>query len=85
LQVYDTLEFAPRTPCNIDLLLADSSTKQALDRVDNVMVELYMIFFLVDFVTMGMESHSPCHIIVGRPFLRTAWAIIDAKEWNVRF
>jgi hypothetical protein len=30
--------------CDIDLLLADDSTKHALGRIDNVMIELHMEF-----------------------------------------
>jgi hypothetical protein len=69
----------------IELLLADSSTKHALDRVNNVLVELQMNFMLVDFIIMDMDGkvHSP--IILGRPFLRTIGATIDGKEWNAKF
>jgi hypothetical protein len=32
---------------------------------------------------MGNKTSSP--LILGRPFLRTTWAIIDLKEGNVKF
>ena len=40
----------------LTLLLADDSTKHALGRVDNVMVELHMTFVPVDFIIMDMGS-----------------------------
>jgi hypothetical protein len=54
--------------CDIDLYLADDSTKHALNRIDNVMIELHMTFVPVDFVVMDMRSNSSSHIILGRPF-----------------
>ena len=75
----------PWKKCDIDLLLADTSTKHALGRVNNVMVELHMTFVPVDFIVMDMGSNFSSPIILGRPFLRTTGAIIDSKEGNVKF
>ena len=38
-ELYTMLELPTMEKCNVDLLLADDSTKHALGRVDNVMVE----------------------------------------------
>ena len=84
-ELYTMLELPTMEKCNVDLLLADDSTKHALGRVDNVMVELHMTFVPVDFIIMDMGSKSSNSIILGRPFLRTTCAIIDSKEGNVRF
>jgi hypothetical protein len=70
---------------SIDLLLADDSTKKALGRVNDVMVELHMTYVSVDFIVMDMGSNTSSPIILGRPFLRTIGAIIDSKERNVKF
>jgi hypothetical protein len=69
--------------CDIDLLLADDSTKHALVRVDNVMIELHMNFVPVKFVVMDMRINTSSPIILGRPFLRATCAVIDSKEGNV--
>ena len=71
--------------CDIDLLLADDSTKHALGRVDNVMIKLHMTFVPVDFIVMDTGSKTSSPIILGRPFLRTTGAVIDSKEGNVKF
>ena len=34
---------------------------------------------------MDIECDPSCPIILGRPFLHTVGAIIDVKEWNIRF
>jgi hypothetical protein len=75
--LYETLNIGPMEKCNIDLLLVDSSTKHALGRINNVMVELHMVFVPVDFIIMDMENLLP--------FLRTTSAIIESKEGNVKF
>jgi hypothetical protein len=51
------------------VLFVDSSTKDALSRVNDVVVELHMTFVHVDFPIMDMDGkiHNP--IILGRPYL----------------
>jgi hypothetical protein len=44
-----------------------------------------MSFVHVDFIIMDMEGKNHSPIILGRSFLRTTGAIINAKEGNVRF
>ena len=84
-ELYDLLELKHMKKCNIDLLLADDSTKHALGRVNDIMVELHMTFVPVDFIIMDMGSKAFSPIILGRPFLRTTGAVVDSKEGNVKF
>jgi hypothetical protein len=67
------------------LKLDDFSIANAYGRVNNVPFELHMIFVSVDFIIMDMEGKNHNPIILGRTFLRTTGAIIDAKEGNVKF
>jgi hypothetical protein len=71
--------------CDIDLLLADDSTKHALGRINDIMIELHMTFVPLEFIFMDMRSNTSSPIILGRPFLRTTGAVIDSKEGNVKF
>jgi hypothetical protein len=66
-------------------LLANESTKNALGKVNDIMVELHMTFVHVDFFIIDMGSKTSSTIILGRTFLRTTSAIIDSKEGNVKF
>jgi hypothetical protein len=85
-KLYDLLDLDKKMEkCDIDLLLVDDSTKHALSRVDNVMIELHMTFVPIDFVAMDMRSNTSSLVILGRPFLRTTGAVIDSKEGNVKF
>jgi hypothetical protein len=69
--------------CDIDLLLADDSTKNG--KIYNVMTELHMTFVPIDLIVMDMRRNISIPIILGRPFLKTTGAIIDSKEGNVKF
>jgi hypothetical protein len=71
--------------CDIDLLLAGDSTKHALGRIENIMIELHMTIVPVDFIVMDIGSKNSSIIILGRPFLRTTCGVIDSKEGNIKF
>jgi hypothetical protein len=85
-ELYDLLDLDKKMQiCDIDLLLADDSTKHALGKIDNIMIELHMTFVPIDFIVMDMGSSTSSPIILGRPFFRTTGAVIDSKEGNVKF
>jgi hypothetical protein len=85
-ELYDLLDLGKKLEkCDIDLLLTDDSTKHALGRINDVMIELHMTFVPVDFIIMDMRSNTSSPIILGRPFLRTTGAVIDSKEGNMKF
>jgi hypothetical protein len=70
-ELYDLLDLDKKIEkCDIDLLLADDSTKHALGRIDNFMIELHMTFVPVDFIIMDMRSNTSSPIILGRPFFK---------------
>jgi hypothetical protein len=53
-KLYDLLDLDKKLEkCDIDLLLADDSTKHALGRINDVMIELHMNFVPVDFIVMA--------------------------------
>jgi hypothetical protein len=85
-ELYDLLDLDKKLEkCDIDLLLADDSTKHAFGRINDVMIELHMTFVPIDFIVMDMRNNTSSPIILGRPFLRTTGAVIDSKEGNVKF
>jgi hypothetical protein len=84
-ELYDLLELKTMEKCSIYILLVDHSTKHALGKVNDIMVEQHMTFVHVDIVTMYMGSKTSSSIILGRPFLRTTCSIIDSKKGNMEF
>jgi hypothetical protein len=85
-ELYDILDLDKKLEkCDIDLLLADDSTKHVLGRINDIMIELHMTFVPVDFIVIDMRSNTSSPIILGRHFLRTTGVVIDSKEGNVKF
>jgi hypothetical protein len=58
-ELYDFLDLDKiMEKCDIDLLLADDSTKHVLGRVNNIMIELHMNFLPIDLIDMDMRSNT---------------------------
>ncbi|XP_022040424.1 uncharacterized protein LOC110942970 [Helianthus annuus] len=74
--LYDRLGLGELTPMRMSLSLADRSVKYPCGIVENLLVKVDKFVFPVDFVILDMEADERVPIILGRPFLRTAKAII---------
>lgn len=64
----------------MNIQLADRSVKYPLGICENVLVKVGKFKFLVDFVILEMEEDDLVPIILGRPFLATARAVIDVHD-----
>ena len=82
--VYKKLGLGELKPTNITLSLADRSVKIPKGIVEDVLVKVDKFYYLVDFVVLDTEpiANGPNHvpIILGRPFLATANAIINCRN-----
>ena len=82
--VYKQLGLGKLKPTNITLSLADRSVKIPKGIVEDVLVKVDKFYYPVDFVVLDTEpmSSGPNHvpIILGRPFLATANAIINCRN-----
>ena len=82
--VYKQLGLGELKPTNITLSLADRSVKIPKGIVEDVLVKIDKFYYLVDFVVLNTEpiANEPNHvpIILGRPFLATANAIINCRN-----
>ena len=81
---YKQLGLGELKPTNITISLADRSVKIPKGIVEDVLVKIDKFYYPVDFVVLDTEpiASEPNHvpIILGRPFLATANAIINC--WN---
>ncbi|GJV83690.1 reverse transcriptase domain-containing protein [Tanacetum coccineum] len=50
------------------------------DKVENILVEVGKFTFPADFIILEMEEDSKVPLILGRPFLHTADAVIQVKQ-----
>ena len=82
--VYKQLGLGELKPTNITLSLADRSVKIPKGMVEDVLVKIDKFYYPVDFVVLDTEpiASEPNHvpIILGRPFLATANAIINFRN-----
>ncbi|RYQ90818.1 hypothetical protein Ahy_B09g096805 [Arachis hypogaea] len=67
-------------PMDVVIRLANKTQKQATGVVENVLLKVGKYFFPTDFVILDMEESHNHPIILGRPFLATARAIIDVER-----
>ena len=79
--VYKQLGLGELKPTNVTLSLADRSVKIPKGIVEDVLVKVDKFYYPIDFVVLDTEpiASGPNHvpIILGRPFLATANAIIN--------
>ena len=82
--VYKQLGLGELKPTNITLSLVDRSMKIPKGIVEDVLVKVDKFYYPVDFVVLDTEpiASGPNHvpIILGRPFLATANAIINCRN-----
>ncbi|XP_015967857.1 uncharacterized protein LOC107491517 [Arachis duranensis] len=67
-------------PTRIALRLADRTFKFPHEVVEDLLVKVEEFIFPADFVVLDMEEEANTLIILGRPFLATARAIIDVQK-----
>ncbi|KAJ9177086.1 hypothetical protein P3X46_012338 [Hevea brasiliensis] len=80
LSICKKLEIRELKPTTISLQLADRSVKYPVGILENIPIKVGKFFILVDFIVLEMEEDVQIPIILGRPFLATAGAIIDVKN-----
>ena len=56
-----------------------------MGRINDVLIVANRNYVPIDFIVLDIDCNPSCHIILGRPFLKTIGAIIDMKEGNIRF
>ena len=82
--MYKRLELGELKPTSITLSLADRSIKIPKGTVEDVLIQVYKFYYLVDFVVLDTEPATTganyVPIILGRPFLATSNAIINYRN-----
>ncbi|XP_021865259.1 uncharacterized protein [Spinacia oleracea] len=76
-KIYEKLNLGDISPTTMSLQLADRSVMFPLGRIEDVPLVVGKLTFLVDFVVLDIDEDYYTPIILGRPFLATAGALID--------
>ncbi|XP_057719580.1 uncharacterized protein LOC130934007 [Arachis stenosperma] len=72
-------------PTRMSLVMADRSIKTPNGILENLLVKVGEFIFPADFVILDTEEEGNNSIILGRPFLATARAIIDVEKGEMIF
>jgi hypothetical protein len=75
----------PLEPMGMFLELGDNSIRYPLGIAEDVPVKVGHHFIPVDFVVLEMGEREKPPLILGRPFLKTVGAIIDAGKGEINF
>ncbi|GKE21582.1 reverse transcriptase domain-containing protein [Tanacetum coccineum] len=78
--IYKQLRLGALNPTRMTLELANRSITHPMGIAEDVVVRVDGFTFLADFVVINFEPDLRVPIILGRPFLRTAKALIDLYE-----
>ncbi|XP_076916050.1 uncharacterized protein LOC143575617 [Bidens hawaiensis] len=81
--LYKKLDLGEPIPMRMSLSLADRSVKYPWGIVENILVKVDKFVFPVDFVILDMEADDQVPLILRRPFLRTAKALIDVFDGKI--
>ena len=83
--LYKRLDLNKLTPTEISLQMADKSIAIPIGICEDVPVVVANVTILTDFVILEMPEDDNMSIILGRPFLNTAGAVIDCNKSKVSF
>nr|GEX78666.1 reverse transcriptase domain-containing protein [Tanacetum cinerariifolium] len=83
--LYAKLSLETLKPTKMRVRLADKSFQYPVGIAENMLVEVGKFTFPVDFVILEMEEDSEVPLILGRPFLYTADAVIRVKQKQPNF
>ncbi|KAD5960699.1 hypothetical protein E3N88_12171 [Mikania micrantha] len=75
--VFEKLGVEEHKPTRMSIQLADRSVKYPRGIVENLLVKINRFVFPVDFVILDIDEDNNVPLILGRPFLATARALID--------
>ncbi|KAG7530189.1 hypothetical protein ISN45_Un50g000010 [Arabidopsis thaliana x Arabidopsis arenosa] len=77
------LEFIQYKPCDLTLILADRSSRKPFGMLKDLPVMINGVEVPTDFVVLDMEVEHKDPLILGRPFLASAGAVIDVREGKI--
>ena len=85
LSLYRRLDLNKLTPTEISLQMADKSIAIPIGICEDVPIVVANITILTDFVILDIPEDDSMSIILVRPFLNTAGAVIDCNKGNITF
>jgi len=85
LSLCTKLQLLDLLPTIMIIQLADRSVKRSVGILEDVPVQVGKFVIPCDFIVMDMDENPEVPIILGRPFLATARAVIDVQADTMSF
>jgi hypothetical protein len=85
LSLFKRVGIGELKPTRITLKLADRSIIYPAGIPEDIPIKVENIYIPVDFVVVDIEEDSQILILLGRPFLATAGAVIDVNNGKIAF
>ncbi|XP_058774677.1 uncharacterized protein LOC131648958 [Vicia villosa] len=85
LSICRKLAMGELRPAKMLVQLADRSVKYPVGVLENIPVHICQFYIPIDFIIMDIKEDVNTPIILGRPFLATAGAIINVKKGKLTF
>ncbi|XP_061344489.1 uncharacterized protein LOC133290424 [Gastrolobium bilobum] len=80
LSVMRSLGISELKPTTLSLQLADRTLRRPNGVIEDVLVKVEKFIFPADFVVLDMDEGGDMPLLLGRPFLATARALIDVEN-----
>ena len=79
------LQLRDLTPTSLTIQLASCSTRQPIGILEDVPVQVDKFLVPCDFIVLDIDEDVPTPLILGRPFLAAAGAVIDLPTGTITF
>ncbi|XP_061354343.1 uncharacterized protein LOC133298976 [Gastrolobium bilobum] len=85
LSICKALRIHELKPTIVSLQLADRSIRRPDGVIEDVLVKIDKFIFPVNYVILDMEEDAEIPLLLGRPFLATAKAMVDVEQGKLMF
>ena len=85
LSLCKKLELSHSRPTTTLIQLADGTLRRSAGVLEDVPIQVGKFIIPCDFIVMDMDGNPQIPILLGRPFLATAGAMIDVKVGTISF
>ena len=85
LSICKELKLSDLRPTTLVIQLADGSIRHPTGILEDIPVQLGNSVIPCDFVVLDVDESSQAPVILGRPFLATAGAVIDVRAGIISF
>ncbi|XP_017981014.1 PREDICTED: uncharacterized protein LOC108663036 [Theobroma cacao] len=85
LSIVEKIGLKEIQPTTVSLQLADRIIRYPVGIIEDILVKVGHLYIPMDLIVLEMEEDQEIPLILGRPFLATAGAIIDVREGKITF